>query len=134
MNRPRMNVKIIKESDIYDVHTSNKTLLESRGELAVISARSILSVEIMKNLKPLIGTKWSPYKITNDIMDSIKLEEFIGIEDSGLIENLIYNEFYKISLEITSYVDADELDRVVARLRPTINSVISLLCRAKSSK
>lgn len=133
MNRQRMNVKIIKESDVYDVHTSNKTLLETRGQLAVVSARSILSTEIMKRLQPLVGTKWSPYKITNDIMDSIQLEEFIGIQDSELIENLLYNEFYKISLEITSYADVNELSEVINGLRPTINSIILLLGRVKTN-
>lgn len=123
-----INAKIIKNSKVYDTHNM---LLESNGSLAVLSAKSILSTEIMKILSPLAVTDWSPYKVCSNMMENIDLNQFIGITSSTLLEALLYNEFYKISLEINSYAKDDELDKVLDALRPTINSVLILLNKVK---
>ena len=126
----KMNVRLVRNSEGFDNSTMNKVLMESKGPVAIISAKSILSTEIIKILQPLVGTKWSPNSICKDIMNNIQLELFIGVNDSSILESLLYNEFYKIALEVATFSGVDatgDVVRVIDKLKPIINSILLLL-------
>lgn len=125
-------VRLVRQYNPYDDINGSETLLNTTGKVALLAAKSILSTEIIKILQPLVGTKYSPNIICKDIMNAIELENFIGIKDTTVLESLLYNEFYKICMEIDTYNNINstkDIPKALDKLRPILNSIVILLNR-----
>lgn len=128
----RINPKVVRSNDIVNENLLNDYLLETNGKIAILSAKSILSTEIMKLINPVEGANISPIVLCKDIMNAIELENFVGIQDTKILESLLYNEFYKIALEVSSLTNVDhrrDINTVISKLKPVLNIVVMLLNR-----
>lgn len=126
-----INPVLCRGVDGFNNTLKNDQLFSYSGQTALVVARSLLSTEIMKMLQPLSNSnKFSPYSVCSNIMSNISLESISGRNiDKTLVSSLIYNEFYKISIEIESQADTTTLDKVMKVLDPTIDIISTLLSR-----
>lgn len=133
-----MKTQLVKVNAEYEqfLNRMNKNI---SVDIAMTAAKSILSTELVKILSPVVyGSSMSPMKLSKDIIDNINLEYFINNNDNDILESLLYNEFYKILVELNNsnsivFNFNDKLNGLCNDIRGTIYYIISILANSNKN-
>ena len=106
------------------INTSNLTV-----EMKVYSAKSHLSVEIVKTLqKLLLGTNMSPFYYCN--MMIANLPPLNEISSAELLRSLVFNELHKVAMEASMHTGvekSDLLNSFYSGILPICGNVIKMV-------
>lgn len=133
-----MKTQLVKVNAEYEqfLNRMNKNI---SVDIAMTAAKSILSTELVKILSPVVyGSSMSPIKLSKDIIDNINLEYFINNNDNDILESLLYNEFYKILVELNNsnsivFNFNDKLNSLCSEIKSTIYYILSILANSNKN-
>lgn len=132
-----MKTQLVKVNKEYKQFLDT-TNLEVSGDISITVAKSVLSTELVRILTPIVyGTGMSPMSLVKDIIDNINLEYFKNNNNQEVLKSLLFNEFYKVLLELQSLSNNlnfdfnSKLDSMCNDISSTVYYTISILSNNK---
>lgn len=126
----KMNV-IKRRSDDASVDLI-RSISNSHKNVEVIMAKNLLATSITKrvfNINGIKGINVSPYMLVDKLIENINMESLAtssgNIKD--ILNYLIRNEMIRISIELQSGVDDNQIDRIMNLISLDIESCATLL-------